>query len=81
MALDCEMVGVEGGESMLARVVLVNSYGHLIYDKYVLPQETVLNLRTRWSGIREHHLHPNLGRLIPNFWQGKKKLNVLFFVD
>eukprot|EP01116_Phalansterium_solitarium_P014585 TRINITY_DN3230_c0_g1_i2.p1 TRINITY_DN3230_c0_g1~~TRINITY_DN3230_c0_g1_i2.p1 ORF type:complete len:333 (-),score=47.63 TRINITY_DN3230_c0_g1_i2:239-1237(-) len=59
VALDCEMVGVENGESMLGRVCIVNSYGNVVYDKYVLPQEEVLDYRTRWSGIQKHHLTPD----------------------
>ena len=43
VGLDCEMVGVgEGGvDSILARVSIVNQYGHPVYDKYVKPTETV----------------------------------------
>jgi hypothetical protein len=40
IALDCEMVGVgiEGKESMLARVCIINSFGNVIYDKFVKPR-------------------------------------------
>lgn len=61
ISLDCEMVGTETGDSMLARVVVVNEKGNLIYDKYVLPQEDVHDYRTKYSGIRENHLIPEIG--------------------
>jgi hypothetical protein len=40
IALDCEMVGVgiDGKESMLARVCIINSFGNVIYDKFVKPR-------------------------------------------
>lgn len=48
------MVGVgEGGvESILARVSIVNFYGHLILDRHVKPKEKVTDYRTAVSGIR-----------------------------
>lgn len=58
VAMDCEMVGTgPGGRcSELARCSIVNYYGSVIYDKYILPQHRVTDYRTRWSGIRKHHL-------------------------
>ena len=55
LALDCEMVGVgiEGAESSLARVSLVNFYGAVIMDELVRQKERVVDYRTQWSGIRE----------------------------
>lgn len=55
LALDCEMVGVgiEGSESSLARVSLVNYYGHVILDEFVRQRERVVDYRTQYSGIRE----------------------------
>ena len=52
--MDCEMVGVgyKGEESVLARVSLVNHFGHCVYDKYVKPREKVTDYRTAVSGIR-----------------------------
>lgn len=54
IAMDCEMVGVgyKGEESVLARVSLVNHFGHCVYDKYVKPREKVTDYRTAVSGIR-----------------------------
>ncbi len=64
MALDCEMVGVgiNGQESALARVCIVNSYGNVIYDKFVRPnpKDPVVDYRTKWSGVRPADLRgPN----------------------
>ncbi|XP_077066866.1 uncharacterized protein isg20 isoform X2 [Siphateles boraxobius] len=58
VALDCEMVGTgPGGRcSEVARCSIVNYYGSVIYDKYILPRHPVTDYRTRWSGIRKHHL-------------------------
>ncbi|KIM35043.1 hypothetical protein M413DRAFT_449924 [Hebeloma cylindrosporum] len=55
LSLDCEMVGVgiEGEESSLARVSLVNFYGVVIMDEIVRQKERVVDYRTQWSGIRE----------------------------
>merc|ERR1719376_1233558 len=54
VGIDCEMVGVgyKGEESVLARVSIVNHFGHCVYDKYVKPREKVTDYRTRVSGIR-----------------------------
>jgi len=54
IAMDCEMVGVglKGEESILARVSIVNHFGHCVYDKYVKPREKVTDYRTHVSGIR-----------------------------
>jgi hypothetical protein len=37
IGMDCEMVGVGfgGRDSILARVSLVNHFGHCVYDKFV----------------------------------------------
>ncbi|NP_001079510.1 RNA exonuclease 4 [Xenopus laevis] len=54
VAMDCEMVGVgmDGEESILARVSIVNLFGKCVYDKYVKPTERVTDYRTAVSGIR-----------------------------
>lgn len=53
IALDCEMVGVgfDGKQHMLARVSVVNSHGHVVYDSFVAPQEKVMDYRTPVSGV------------------------------
>ncbi|OQV25059.1 RNA exonuclease 4 [Hypsibius exemplaris] len=58
VALDCEFVGVGPGgrENMLARVSLVNQFGHCVYDKHVKPTELVKDYRTHVSGIRPQDL-------------------------
>ncbi|XP_028286980.1 apoptosis-enhancing nuclease [Parambassis ranga] len=58
VALDCEMVGTgpSGRCSELARCSILDYHGNILYDKYVKPCEPVTDFRTRWSGIRKHHL-------------------------
>ncbi|EKM75965.1 hypothetical protein AGABI1DRAFT_79178 [Agaricus bisporus var. burnettii JB137-S8] len=55
LAIDCEMVGIglDGSESSLARVSVVNWYGVVQLDVFVRQRERVVDYRTRWSGIRE----------------------------
>ncbi|MGH0177008.1 UNVERIFIED_CONTAM: hypothetical protein FKN15_074317 [Acipenser sinensis] len=62
VALDCEMVGTgPGGRcSEVARCSLVGYHGDVIYDKYIRPLGPVEDYRTRWSGIRKHHLRDAL---------------------
>ncbi|XP_029951918.1 apoptosis-enhancing nuclease-like [Salarias fasciatus] len=59
VALDCEMVGTgPGGRcSELARCSIVDYHGHVLFDQYVKPHQPVTDFRTRWSGIKKHHLH------------------------
>jgi RNA exonuclease 4 len=54
LALDCEMVGVgiDGSESSLARVSLVNYHGVVIFDEFVRQRERVVDYRTFVSGVR-----------------------------
>lgn len=55
LALDCEMVGIgiDGSESSLARVSLVNFYGAIQLDEFVRQRERVVDYRTQFSGVRE----------------------------
>ena len=54
LAIDCEMVGVgiDGEESSLARVSIVNYWGAVQMDEIVKQKERVVDYRTQWSGIR-----------------------------
>ena len=58
LALDCEMVGTgpDGARSALARVVVVNAAGNVVYDSFVRPVAAVTDYRTAVSGIRPHNL-------------------------
>ncbi|KAI0827861.1 ribonuclease H-like domain-containing protein [Trametes gibbosa] len=58
LAVDCEMVGVgiDGAESVLARVSLVNFHGAVLLDLFVRPRERVVDYRTQFSGIRPSDL-------------------------
>ncbi|KAF8638897.1 hypothetical protein AX17_001948 [Amanita inopinata Kibby_2008] len=55
IAIDCEMVGVgiDGVESSLARISLVNYYGVVQLDEFVKQRERVIDYRTQHSGIRD----------------------------
>ena len=46
-------VGVDGSESSLARVSLVNYHGAVVLDEYVRQREHVVDYRTAVSGIRK----------------------------
>ncbi|XP_044278590.1 interferon-stimulated 20 kDa exonuclease-like 2 [Varanus komodoensis] len=58
VAIDCEMVGTGPGgrNSDLARCSVVGYHGDVIYDKYIRPLSPITNYRTRWSGIKSHHM-------------------------
>ena len=56
VGLDCEMVGGDRGTSMLARVCIVDENGRILYDKFVRPVGKIEDYRTRYSGIKPHHL-------------------------
>nr|CDS31832.1 rna exonuclease 4 [Hymenolepis microstoma] len=60
IALDCEFVGVGygGKDDALARVSIVNQFGHVLLDEYVRPKETITDYRTAFSGITPHHMRP-----------------------
>uniref|UniRef100_A0A0X3PBJ9 Exonuclease domain-containing protein n=1 Tax=Schistocephalus solidus TaxID=70667 RepID=A0A0X3PBJ9_SCHSO len=60
IAMDCEFVGVgfDGKESALARVSIVNQFGHLLMDEYVRPKERITDYRTAVSGITPAHMRP-----------------------
>ena len=58
VAMDCEMVGTgfDATTSVLARVSIVNYFGHCVYDKFVKPIEEVTDYRTAVSGVRPSDL-------------------------
>jgi len=58
VAMDCEMVGVghRGRKSALARVTVVDWNGCIILDRFVKPQEPVVDYRTFVSGITSQDL-------------------------
>eukprot|EP01122_Echinamoeba_exundans_P006425 TRINITY_DN1803_c0_g1_i3.p1 TRINITY_DN1803_c0_g1~~TRINITY_DN1803_c0_g1_i3.p1 ORF type:complete len:237 (+),score=40.25 TRINITY_DN1803_c0_g1_i3:451-1161(+) len=65
VALDCEMVGVgvDGAESVLAQVCIVNEHGAVIYNQRVQTVERVIDYRTQYSGIRPRDLKAHTGAL------------------
>lgn len=56
LAMDCEMVECYHNTSVLARVSIVNLFGHPILDRYVAPPAPITDYRTKWSGIRRSDL-------------------------
>ncbi|GLB36052.1 putative EXOIII [Lyophyllum shimeji] len=58
LAMSCSNVGVGPGgtTSMVARVVIVDYRGKVIFDKYVAPTMQVTDYRTSTTGITEAHL-------------------------
>ena len=48
--------GDRGCISLLARVSIVNSHGHVLYDTFVKPKERVTDYRTFVSGVRASDL-------------------------
>ncbi|CAB9517807.1 Interferon-stimulated 20 kDa exonuclease-like 2 [Seminavis robusta] len=53
VALDCEMVGVglDGKQSALARVTIINWHGDVLMDEYIHQEREVADYRTFVSGI------------------------------
>ena len=58
VALDCEMVGIglDGVQSVLARVSIVDFHGRQVYDSFVRPQEKVTDWRTSITGVGPSHM-------------------------
>jgi RNA exonuclease 4 len=81
LAIDCEMVGTGPlDDNVLARVSIVNFHGEQIYDSFVqpVPGVEVTDYRTFVSGIRPHHLKPDVARTfsevqkeVAALWEGK----------
>ena len=55
MALDCERILTESGES-LARVSIVNYYGNIVFDTLIRPSAPVYDYREKITGIKPHDL-------------------------
>ena len=45
-------VGPNGTEDLLARVSVVNYFGHVLLDAFIAPSQRVTDWRTKYSGIR-----------------------------
>jgi RNA exonuclease 4 len=56
IAMDCEMVGTVSGESIAARVVLIDWRGRVVLDSYMRPEVEITDYRTFVSGITEENL-------------------------
>lgn len=56
LGIDCEMIKTTCGTE-LARVSIVDSKYHTLYDEYVLPQGQVIDYLTKYSGITKDHIN------------------------
>ncbi|KAB5594374.1 hypothetical protein CTheo_2151 [Ceratobasidium theobromae] len=58
IALNTQYVGIGAGGSvpMLARVSFVDYRGHVVYDKFVVPSQPVVNYRTSSTGLQPQDL-------------------------
>ena len=50
--MEGDNLGINGKESSLARVSIVNYHGAVQLDELVQQRERVVDYRTQWSGIR-----------------------------
>ncbi|KAL9609622.1 MAG: hypothetical protein Q9167_005623 [Letrouitia subvulpina] len=58
LAIDCEMCTVEGNESALTRISVVNWDGDTVMDELVKPERPITNYLTEYSGITREKLKP-----------------------
>ena len=57
VAMDCEMVGLGPfRESGLARCILVDYHGSVLYDKFIRPEGDITDYRTPVSGITARNM-------------------------
>lgn len=55
LAMDCEMcVTTQGLE--VAKVTMLDIKGNIVYDRFVQPENPILNYNTEYSGIAPYHL-------------------------
>lgn len=57
-------VGIDGSESSLARVTLVNYHGAVQMDEFVRQRERVVDYRTQYSGIRESDMKKGVSSVL-----------------
>ena len=58
VSLDCEMVSGHGGRQLLARAVVLDWRGGVLYDSHVRIREPGVDYATRYSGIRACDVSP-----------------------
>ena len=75
VALDCEMVGVEGQGEALSRVSIVNYNGHVLIDKFLRPDKRIVDFRSWVSGVHPWHLKEENGAI--SFAEAKDRAHKL----
>ena len=55
VSMDCEMVAA-GNRSVLAKCSILGYDGQVLYNEYVRPDKPISDYRTKWSGIKPHHM-------------------------
>ena len=63
VALDCEMVEVDGYRDALARISVVSYNGHTLFDTFVKPDSRITNYRTWVSGVTPRHMEGAMGHV------------------
>jgi hypothetical protein len=77
VALDCEMVEVEGGSAEVAQICAADILtGEAIVDIYVVPSKTVTDWRTPWSGMSQKLLEEmkEAGKTVNGWAEARKAL-------
>ncbi|KAJ3027084.1 UNVERIFIED_CONTAM: 3'-5' exonuclease [Siphonaria sp. JEL0065] len=63
-------------QSQLARVSIVDAYGNVVLDSFVLPEDPIVDYRTEWSGITSEKLEG-----APSFAEISKRINRIITDD
>ena len=73
MAIDCEMVMVEGNHDEVAQITIVNYNNHVLFDDYIKPKKKIVNYLTWVSGITYQKIQNK-----QTIDHHKERVNILF---
>jgi len=51
LSIDCKVLEVEGNKSSIGKICIANQFGNIIYEKVVIPMETIVDYRTKFTGL------------------------------